>query len=111
MASLLGLNFIRLCMSELLENLASCLAAAAEPSERLRAYVEEIDRFLDRSQSLEPPELDGGGGPDHGEGTLTDAPPQLSYAATTQDAGEEMVIPLELLQRIPWDWAEQMQIF
>jgi len=93
-------------MSELLENLASCLSAAAEAGGRLRAYVEEIDRFLDRSQSLEPPEIDGRE-QGRGDGALTD-PPQPPPAA---EENEETVIPLELLQRIPWDWAEQMQIF
>jgi len=101
------LRTVMLCMSELLENLASCLSAAAEASERLRAYVQEIDRFLDRSQSLEPLEADVEGH-DRGDGAFTHQPPP-SYAATAEDG--EMVIPLELLQRIPWDWAEQMPTF
>lgn len=85
-------------MSELLENLASCLSAAAEASRRLRAYVEEIDRFLGPSQSPEPQGRDHV--PDY-DRAITDQQPSI---------GETMV-PLELLQRIPWDWADPMQLF
>ena len=82
-------------MSELLENLATCLPAAAEAGKRLRAYVEEIDRYLNPAQQpefLADNTLSYGGIPDH------------------QAFDPEIFIPLELLQRIPWDWAEQLQI-
>ncbi|KAI1617866.1 putative C6 transcription factor [Exophiala viscosa] len=92
------LRTVMLCMSELLGNLATCLSAAADAAQRLRAYVEEIDRYLNRPQSPVPPAV---GDFRHYNTDVTD---QHSYDS-------EIVIPLELLQRIPWDWAEQLQIF
>lgn len=85
-------------MSELLGNLATCLSAAADAAQRLRAYVEEIDRYLDRPQSPGPSAADVFG--DYNTSIIEQQP-----------YDSEIVIPLELLQRIPWDWAEQLQIF
>lgn len=83
-------------MSELLENLATCLSAAAEPSIRLRAYVEEIDRYLDLPQLQEIP--------------VDTATSHEGDDPAHQDFDPEIFVPFELLQRIPWDWAEQLQI-
>lgn len=85
-------------MSELLENLASCLPAAAEASKRLRAYIAEIDRFLEPLQSSSSLRANA-------VQNLDGVIPAL------ESSTEETVVPLELLQRIPWDWGEQMQTF
>ncbi|KAK5229427.1 hypothetical protein LTR72_000958 [Exophiala xenobiotica] len=86
----------RVCMSELLENLATCLPAAAEAGKRLRAYVEEIDRYLNPAQQ---PEFLA----DNTLGYDCEIPDHQAF-------DPEIFIPLELLLRIPWDWAEQLQI-
>lgn len=83
-------------MSKLLENLASCLSAAGEASKRLRAYVGEIDRFLSPAQTPEPSEAEDV----HHFGMST---------SENQPFMGETVVPFELLQRIPWDWAEQFE--
>ncbi|EXJ82511.1 hypothetical protein A1O3_06324 [Capronia epimyces CBS 606.96] len=94
------LRTVMLCMSELLENLASCLSAAAEAGRRLRAYVEEIDRFLGPTVCPESRETND---VQEFDGAVARAQPYL----------EETFVPFELLQRIPWDWdwAEHAQVF
>lgn len=85
-------------MSELLEMMPSCLSAALEASQKLRAYVEDIDRFLSPAQTPEPPPPDFN-------------PSQNEIYVTTEDDFSDIVIPAELLERIPWDWTELYQTF
>ena len=80
-------------MSALLEGMASHLAAAAEASQRLRVYVGEIDRFLSTRRTPEWPETDAGRGHDGANTT---------YQQTWE---EETMVPVELLERMFWDWA------
>lgn len=82
-------------MAELLENLATCISAAAWVSNRLRSYVEEIDRYFE----LRPLQDD-----------TADRGHAQSDEVVFQDFDPEIFIPLELLQRIPWDWTEQLQL-
>ncbi|KIW47048.1 uncharacterized protein PV06_02660 [Exophiala oligosperma] len=89
------LRMVMVCMAELLENLATCISAAAWVSNRLRSYVEEIDRYFE----LRPLQDD-----------TADRGHAQSDEVVFQDFDPEIFIPLELLQRIPWDWTEQLQL-
>jgi hypothetical protein len=83
-------------MSELLGTLATCLPTAAEASQRLRTYVQEIDGFLGPTQTPGPGPLEG----------------TQSYGDENggqQSHTTETMVPLELLQGISWDWPENLQ--
>jgi len=86
-------------MSEMLNKLASGFPAAAEASTRLRAYVEDIDRFLGIKRISEFLNKSNAG-----DG-IADQPP----------IDTEQTIPWNLLQCLPWDspdWdiSEAMQL-
>ncbi|KIW10315.1 hypothetical protein PV08_11277 [Exophiala spinifera] len=89
------LRMVMVCMAELLENLATSIPAAAWVCNRLREYVEQIDRYFE----LRPLQEDAA---DHELGRVDEV--------AVQDFDPEIFIPLELLQRIPWDWTEQRQM-
>lgn len=94
--SALLLTLSRLCMSEVLGTLATRLPAAADASQRLRAYVQEIDGFLGQShaEDLRP----------------MDKIQEFEDGAESQrDRNPEAMVPLKLLQGIPWDWPEHFQ--
>ena len=84
-------------MSELLESLSSCMASAMEANQRLRAYVEAIDRLLDIPQT-----------------TDRQTPVDEDEAQSQDDANmldllsQQLLVPLDRLQRIPWPaaWEE-----
>jgi len=84
-------------MSEMLNNLALGFPAAAEASTRLRAYVEDIDRYLGMQHTSElSNKINAGDG----------IPNQQPMDQT---------IPWDLLQNLPWDspdWdiSEAMQL-
>jgi hypothetical protein len=89
-------------MSELLESLSSCMASAMEAGQRLRAYVEDIDRLLDIPQTP-----DGRTPVDEDEG-------QSQEDASTLDLlSQQLLVPLNILQRIPWPaaWEESVGLF
>ena len=92
------LTVTRVCMSELLEIMPACLSAAADASRRLRAYVEDIDHFLSPTQTPEPPAVEY-------------AQTYDGALVTQQSDVDEIMIPLEMLERIPWDWAEPFHVF
>lgn len=89
-------------MSELLESLASSMASAMEASERLRTYVEEIDRFLGM------PQISSKTSNAHFSQTSEDR--ELYIQHKHHDAG---IVPLDILQRIPWpaEWVESVGFF
>lgn len=82
------LRAVMLCMSELLESLSSCMADAVHASKRLRAYVKEIDYYLEKS----------------GGSSVTLNGSQEKHSKTLQAPPESLdsMVPLEILQRIPW---------
>lgn len=63
---------------------------AMQASERLRAYVAEIDRFLDTSQTL-PTTL-----------AVEDSQDNDREPSVHESYDQEMMVPLDILQRIPW---------
>lgn len=88
-------------MSELLESLSSCMASAMEASKRLRAYVEDIDQLLDIPQTPDKhtPEEDDGQSQDD--------------ASALDILSQQLLVPLDILQRIPWPaaWEESVGLF
>ncbi|EED15577.1 C6 transcription factor, putative [Talaromyces stipitatus ATCC 10500] len=96
------LRTVMLCMSELLESLSSCMTSAMEASQRLRAYVEDIDRLLDIPQTSNrntPVEEYDGQSEDH--------------ANALELFSQQLMVPLDILQRIPWPaaWEESVGLF
>lgn len=77
----------RICISELLDSLAPSIPAAAEAGRRLRTHVEEIDDFL---RTLREPRISPASNGNNG--TVIE---ENAFV-------ENIVIPSEYFQRIPW---------
>lgn len=88
-------------MLELLESLSSCMATALEASQRLRAYVENIDQLLDIPQTPDRQT------PDEEDGQSQDDARALDILT------QQLMVPLDILQRIPWPaaWEESVGLF
>lgn len=88
-------------MLELLESLSSCMASAVEASQRLRAYVEDIDQLLDIPQT-----------PDR-QTPNEDNRQSQDDARALEILTQQLMVPLDILQRIPWPaaWEESVGLF
>lgn len=88
-------------MLELLESLSSCMASAMEASQRLRAYVEDIDQLLDIPQT-----------PDR-QTPNEDNRQSQDDARALEILTQQLMVPLDILQRIPWPaaWEESVGLF
>ena len=89
-------------MSELLESLSSCMASAMEAGQRLREYVEDIDRLLDIPQT-----------PDRQTPVDEDEAQSQDDVNMLDLLSQQLLVPLDILQRIPWPaaWEESVGLF
>ncbi|KAH8697841.1 putative C6 transcription factor [Talaromyces proteolyticus] len=97
------LRTVMLCMSELLESLSSCMTSAMEASQRLRAYVEDIDRFLTMPQIAKNGNTTTSIGNDGSQGNTN----------SLDLISQQLMVPLDVLQRIPWPaaWEDFVGLF